>query len=277
MKGRLAVIGDPIAHSLSPCIQNAMLNALGLSPCYGAVRVEPARLLEWLEKEARPCYAGFNATMPHKTALLAHMDGLSPDAEKLGAVNTVVVREGRLHGHNTDGQGFVRALENRRIAFAGEPAVLLGAGGAARAVALKLAHAGCPVTVCCRNIGRAERILAFSPRVRALPFSQAREALGDCRLLVNCTPLGMEGVAEDFAAFDFLDALPPEAAVCDLIYRPFATRLLREAEKRGHETMNGLGMLIHQGICALELFLGAALDVRKMAAVSEKALAGLLR
>ncbi|MBO4312618.1 MAG: shikimate dehydrogenase [Desulfovibrionaceae bacterium] len=276
MKGRLAVIGDPIAHSLSPVIQNAMLEELGLAPCYGAVRVEPQRLAEWLEKEARPFYAGFNATMPHKTALLAHMDGLSADAKTLGAINTVVVREGKLHGHNTDGLGFVRALGSRGIPFAGGQAVLLGAGGAARSVALKLAEAGCPVTVCCRQLERAKPLLALSPRIQALPFAEMRGALSACRLLVNCTPLGMEGIAQNFASFDFLDALPASASVCDLIYRPFTTSLLAEAQKRGHVIMNGLGMLIHQGICALELFLDAALDVAKMAEVSEKAIRKLL-
>ncbi len=276
MKGKLAVIGDPIAHSLSPRIQNAMLNELGLSPCYGAVRVEPARLADWLEKEARPFFSGFNATMPHKSALLAHMDGLSADARKLGAVNTVVVRKGKLYGHNTDGVGFIRALENRGIAFSGTPAVLLGAGGAARSVALKLADAGCAVTVCCRHVERAKPLLDLSPRIRAVPFARMGEVLGDCCLLVNCTPLGMEGIAEQFASFDFLDALHPAASVCDLIYRPFTTALLGQADKRGHAIMNGLGMLIHQGICALELFLEKALDVQKMADVSEEAVRKIL-
>jgi shikimate dehydrogenase len=263
---KLAVIGDPIGHSLSPVIQQAMLDALGLDCTYERIRVPGGTTAGWLPTAAALGLAGFNATMPHKADLVPLMDELSGDARLYRSVNTVVLRDGRLLGFNTDGEGFLRSLLEEGIDPAGKRIAVLGAGGAARSVVLKLAATGAKsITVCCRSPEKAAE-LATSPAVRITDLSRKATdaALAGADLLINATPLGMQGVDADFEDFSFLDALPASAPVCDLIYRPLRTSLLLEAEKRGHRTMNGLGMLIHQAILALEHFAGMELDAAAM-------------
>ena len=266
---KLAVIGDPIGHSLSPVIQQAMLDALGLDCTYERIRVPGGATADWLPTAAALGLAGFNATMPHKADLVPLMDELSDDARMYRAVNTVVLRDGRFLGFNTDGEGFLRSLLDEGIEAQGSKIAVLGAGGAARSVVLKLASTGAKrITVCCRNPEKAAELAAASPAVRIADLSpQSMDAvLAEADLLINATPLGMQGVAADFEEFSFLDALPSSAPVCDLIYRPLRTSLLLEAEKRGHRTLNGLGMLIHQAILALERFAGMDLDAGAMKA-----------
>ena len=263
---KLAVIGDPIGHSLSPVIQQAMLDALGLDCAYGRIRVPGGSTADWLPTAAALGLAGFNATMPHKADLVPLMDELSDDARMYRSVNTVVLRNGRFIGFNTDGEGFLRSLLEEGIDPAGKRIAVFGAGGAARSVVLKLAATGAKsITVCCRSPEKAAE-LAASPAVRITDLSRKATdaALAGADLLINATPLGMQGVDADFEDFSFLDALPSSAPVCDLIYRPLRTSLLLEAENRGHRTMNGLGMLIHQAILALEHFAGMELDAAAM-------------
>ena len=262
---KLCVIGDPVLHSKSPLIQNTMIQALGLDYLYLCQQVPRGEAERWLSCAAFAGYAGFNATMPHKEALVPLMDVLDEDARRCGAVNTVCIRGGKYYGYNTDGAGFVRALSGIGISPAGKRIVLLGAGGAAKAVALRLAREGAAeVVVCNRTPDKAAALCALAPGEPLRPAgfdpdTLAREAAG-CDLLVNCTSLGMTGTGGQFETFSFLDALRPEAAVCDLIYSPAETQLLAQARQRGHRTMNGLGMLIHQAILALEHFTGQAID-----------------
>lgn len=260
----LAVIGDPVGHSLSPRIHNTMLEQLGLNYIYFPVRVPRGETGEWLKAVRQVGFAGFNATMPHKIELLRLVNELSPDAERIGAVNTVVLREGKAVGHNTDGIGFLQSLADAGVSVKGRRAAVLGAGGAAGAVALAMAFGGAErVTVFCRSASQAEPLIKAAPKVVAhKPFSYdgiAAEAPA-CDLLVNATPLGMSGVADRFERLDFVDALPKSAAVCDLIYSPRKTELLCLAENRGFKAVGGLGMLIHQAIFALELFTETAVD-----------------
>lgn len=271
---KLAVIGDPIEHSLSPVIQQAMLDALGLPCTYGRIRVPAGTVGEWLPQAEALGLAGFNATMPHKTDLVSLMDELSDDARMYRSVNTVVLREGRRLGFNTDGEGFLRSLKEEGIAPQGRNVVVFGAGGASRSVVLKLAASGAArISVCCRTPEKA-RALQISPLVRVLDLSPAsmESALSEADLFINGTPLGMQGVDADFKSFDFLKFLPASASVCDLIYRPLKTNLLLHAEKRGLHAMNGLGMLIHQAILALEHFSGTELDSAAMKAAVMKRL-----
>ena len=276
---KLAVIGDPIEHSLSPLIQQAMLDEMGLACVYERILVSAGTVAAWLPSAADLNLAGFNATMPHKTDLVPLMDTLSDDARMYRSVNTVVIRDGRFHGHNTDGAGFLRSLHDEGIRPEGRRIVVFGAGGAARSVVLKLAAEGAEsITVCCRTPARAEELARASSHVRISPLGSAdtRQALSEAELFINCTPLGMQGVPAQFDDFDFLDELPASAPVCDLIYRPLRTGLLEEAEKRGHQTMNGLGMLIHQAILALEQFASCPLDAALMKAVVQKRLLPVL-
>ena len=267
---KLCVIGEPVLHSKSPLIQNTMLAALGLDYVYLCQPVPRGRCREWLECAKFAGYAGFNATMPHKEALVPLMDELDEDARLYQSVNTVCIKEGKVYGYNTDGRGFLQALLDAGVDPAGKRVLLLGAGGAAKAVALKLVQQGCvSLTVCNRTLERAEMLCQFNAAVmRAVGFDAATLRLEASRadLLVNCTSLGMGGVAGQFEDFHFLDALPHAAAVCDLIYDPGETKLLRRARNRGLPAMNGLPMLVWQGVLALEQFLGGRpLDRKKLA------------
>jgi shikimate dehydrogenase len=273
---RLQVIGDPVLHSKSPVLHGAMLSALGLDAAYDARVVRRGELPDYLRWARDHGMAGFNATMPHKEDLLPLLDGIDPAARLTGAVNTVCLREGAWVGFNTDGAGALSAL-GEVLGFdpAGSTVTLLGAGGAAKAVALALAQAGAErVQVCNRTLERAVELCARHPRLTPAPFDpDTLERL--CRgadLLVNCTSLGMEGCPRQFEGFSFLDALPPHGAVFDLIYHPAETELLAQARRRGLRTMNGLPMLVWQAVLALEHFLNRPLDRGAMAAAASAAL-----
>lgn len=273
---RLQVIGDPVLHSKSPVLHGAMLSALGLDAAYDARVVRRGELPDYLRWARDHGVAGFNATMPHKEDLLPLLDGIDPAARLTGAVNTVCLREGAWVGFNTDGAGALSAL-GEVLGFdpAGSTVTLLGAGGAAKAVALALAEAGAErVRVCNRTLERAGELCARHPRLTPAPFDpDTLERL--CRgadLLVNCTSLGMEGCPRQFEGFSFLDALPPHGAVFDLIYHPAETELLAQARRRGLRAMNGLPMLVWQAVLALEHFLNRPLDRGAMAAAASAAL-----
>lgn len=272
---KLCVIGDPVLHSKSPVIQNAMIRALGLDYIYLCQPVPRGQVKEWLDAAAFSGYAGFNATMPHKEELIPLMDELDPLAEKCGAVNTVCIKDGKYYGYNTDGAGFLRALGDLEVSPAGKRVLLLGSGGAAKAVAAALAGAGALVTVANRTLSKAEDICEMDP-VRMTPAGFELSGLcrmaGESDVLVNCTCLGMAGTGAEFEDLSFVDALPPGAAVCDAIYAPAETSLLRKAKETGHPAMNGMGMLLHQAILALEHFTGEKLDVVKAKGAAEKAL-----
>ncbi len=280
-KKKLCVIGDPVEHSLSPVIHNTVLEALGLPYEYGRVRVRPGETEAFLRRAAAEGYAGFNATMPHKTALVDLADELDEDAALYGAVNTVVLRDGVVWGCNTDGRGFLQMLLEKGISPDGRTVTVLGAGGAARAIVLKLAQAGAKrIYVCNRTLEKAEALAREFPRqITACPWDT--RTLADCALfsdlLVNATPMGMTKVAAQFGTLSFLDALPKDAPVCDIIYSPPRTPLLAYAHDRGHETVNGLGMLIHQALFALMAFTGAAFDAGAVLPKVEQALGDALK
>ena len=274
----LQVIGDPVLHSKSPVIQGAMLSALGLDIPYTAQVVRRGELPDYLRWARDNGVTGFNATMPHKEDLLPLLDGIDPAAQPVGAVNTVCLRDGKWIGFNTDGGGAVAALKDGLgLDPAGMTVTLLGAGGAAKAVALALSQAGAGrVYVCIRTLSRAEALCAHDPLGRLSPAAFDPDTLSalaeKSRLLVNCTNLGMEGCDSQFEGFAFLDALPPDAGVFDLIYHPAQTELLTQARSRRLRTLNGLPMLVNQAVLALEHFLGRPLDRPAMAAAATAAL-----
>ncbi len=263
------VIGDPVLHSLSPCIHGAMLNRLGLDLPYTAREVKKGELPAYLDWAADNGIVGFNATMPHKEDLLPLLDGVDDYARRLGAVNTVVRREGKWIGFNTDGEGCLAALTGAGLSPA-RRVVVLGAGGAAKAMATRLALSGAErVWVCNRTVERARALCAL-PNMTAAGFDpETLSALcAGADLLVNGTNLGMAG-SPAFADLSFVDALPPHAGVFDAIYHPAETALLARARARGLGVCSGLPMLIHQAIFALEHFLGRTLDHHEMAAAVE--------
>jgi len=254
---KLCVIGDPVLHSKSPLIQNTMIQALGLDYEYLCQPVKREELPAWLERVRAEGWAGFNATMPHKEALVPYMDELDKDAKLYGAVNTVCNRNGKLYGFNTDGGGFARALTMCNIPIKGTRFTLLGAGGAAKAVALKLVQQGAAqVLICNRTVEKAAALAARAPEVMSttgFSLPELSAACAACDVLINCTNLGMAGSPE-FETLDFIDVLPVGAPVCDLIYHPLETALLQRAGTQKHPVMNGLSLLIQQAILALEHF-----------------------
>lgn len=271
---KLCVIGDPVTHSKSPVLHNTMCRLLGLDYLYLCQTVKPDGLSQFLAGAKALGYAGFNATMPFKELLLPHLGFLDPLAEKLGAVNTVCIKDDKLYGYNTDCPGYIAALRQRGFDPAGKRAVLLGAGGAAKAVALGLSEAGASVTVLNRTPDRAQAVAALCPgQAQALPWAAdtLAQVLSQADLLVNATALGMAGQGQ-FDSFDFLRALPRTALVSDLIYHPAPTRLLQEAAARGLATMDGFPLLIHQAILALEHFIGQTIDPETVLPALEKAL-----
>lgn len=265
---KLCVIGDPVEHSKSPLIQNAMISALGIHYHYTRRLVRQGDTQAWLETARREGFAGFNATMPHKVALVPLMDELDEDARLYGAVNTVCIRGNCCIGHNTDGMGFYQALTDMGVEVPGRRITMLGAGGAAKAVALKLVQQGAgPITVCNRTPQKAEALCNLAKgRMSHVGFTgeALRQAARDCDILINCTSLGMTGTDSQFRDLSFLDELSPHAAVFDLIYSPAETELLRQASLRGLKSANGLGMLIYQAVFALEYFAGVKIDVKAM-------------
>lgn len=271
------VIGDPVLHSSSPAIHRAMLDELGLDIPYSAKVVRKGGLADYLAWARENGITGFNATMPHKEDLLPLLDRLDGDAAVCKAVNTVCLRDGKWIGHNTDGAGCLEALKAAGMDPAGQMVLVLGAGGAAKAVIPKLIQGGAEaVFVCNRNLERAAALCAWDKLGRLAPADFAPETLGrlawQCSLVVNCTSLGMEGTGAQFEDFGFLEALPPSAGVYDLIYHPNETELLRRVRLRGLRTANGLGMLAWQAVLSLEFFLDRPLDRPRMAAVAAHAL-----
>ncbi|MBQ2939068.1 MAG: AAA family ATPase [Clostridia bacterium] len=262
---KLAVIGDPIDHSLSPQIHLPLLRRFHPQTTYEKIRVARGELAAFADY-AREHLDGFNLTMPHKADILPYLDYIDPSAKAIGAVNTVTVKEGALSGYSTDGR-FYDALQADGFDLAGKRIVLIGAGGAADTLAVAGAEVGIDrLTVVARRAEQREALLkkalARSPKLvtAACGFDRLSEAVAEADVLINATPLGMHGVDADWEDLSFLKALPSTALVCDLIYNPSPTRFLREAASRGHDTRDGSGMLIWQAIGADEHYLETPLN-----------------
>ncbi len=234
---KLCVIGDPVGHSLSPMLHREMLQKAGIDGTYEAVTVKPEELTDFVAKAKAGAYDGFNVTMPHKETILPLLDELAPSAQAMRAVNTVVVRNGRAIGHNTDGDGLVRSL-----GALPEKAVVLGNGGAAKAVSHALRQSGVEVVICARH-----------PLSGECPWNEIAEAVKDCGLLINATCLGMLG-KEQFLDFSFLKMMPKNAIVYDLVYNPRQTKLLQEAEMLCHPMIEGFTLLKSQAELAFNIF-----------------------
>ncbi|MGH9119423.1 MAG: shikimate dehydrogenase [Acidimicrobiales bacterium] len=253
------VIGHPVAHSLSPAIHDAAFAACGLDWTYLVLDVPPGRGGEAVRAMPARGLTGLSVTMPHKEAAAAAVDRLSDDAAALGAVNTVTLGDdGVLTGESTDGAGFIDSLRgDHGIDVGGWRAVVIGAGGAARAVVLALAGAGAAeVGVLNRTSSRAERAAALAgARGSVVAATRASASVASADLVVNATPLGMAGVAEGELPVD-PGWLRPGQVVVDLVYRPLETPLLLAAVERGARPVDGLGMLVHQAAHQFGLWTG---------------------
>lgn len=266
LTGRTAlagVMGWPISHSRSPRLHGWWLRHYGIDGAYVPLAVPPGRVVEAVRGLPALGFRGANVTVPHKEAVVAALDRLDPVARRMGAVNTIVVAaDGALEGRNTDGFGF---LENLRASLPGwtpaaGPAVVLGAGGAARAVLVALADAGVPeIRLVNRTEARAEALAGeLGGPVRIVAWDRRAACLDGAALLVNTTTQGMAG--QPPLELD-LDALPRSALVTDIVYTPLETPLLASARLRGNPVVDGLGMLLHQARPGFEAWFGRAPEV----------------
>lgn len=268
-KGRVAgVMGWPVGHSRSPRLHGHWLAQYGVDGAYVPMAVSPDRIGEALRALSALGFAGCNVTLPHKEAAFAAMDELDETARRMGAVNTVVVLpDGRLRGGNTDGFGFMENLRHGAPEWRADagPAVVVGAGGAARAIIVALLDAGAPeVRLTNRTIERAEALKAelgavgLGVRVKVAAWVSRETLMAEANLLVNTTTQGMTGQpALDLA----LDALPAMALVTDAVYTPLETPLLTAARALGNRTVDGLGMLLHQARPGFKAWFGVEPEV----------------
>ncbi len=274
----IGIFGDPIAHTRSPAIHNAAFRALNLPYVYTPFHVRSVDLARATSAIRALDLAGVNVTVPHKERIVRYLDSLSPEAELCGAVNTVIHRSGTLHGDNTDGRGFLESL--REIDFFARDcqAVVIGAGGSARAVLASLVRAGTgQIAIVNRSLGKA-RALARTygalgrAQTSAFPLEVLQDPafLGRMTLVVNCTTVGLHG--EDFIAAA-LEASPRSCVFYDLLYRAGLTPFLRRARRAGRRVLDGRRMLLHQAALSFTLWTRRPAPL----AIMERALARALR
>lgn len=242
------IIGWPVGHSLSPRLHGYWLNQYRIDGSYIPLAVAPENLTDALSALTKLGFVGANITAPHKEAAFNIVDSIDDIAARIGAVNTIVVLEdGSLEGRNTDGYGFIESLSASTDlqTIKDKPAVVVGAGGAARSIVVALQNYGVrSIRLTNRTLERAERLRdEIGGEIDVVKWDQRAEALDDTMLLVNTTILGMGGQPVLELG---LDALPIKAIVNDIVYNPLETNLLAEAAERGNPTVDGVGMLLHQ-------------------------------
>ena len=293
MSAKLGIIGYPIGHSISPIFQQAGLDHLGIDATYEKWEVTPEDLGEFVAGLRAPGSLGINITVPHKQAVIPFLDEVDEWATAAGAVNTIVNRDGRLTGHNTDGPGFLRALlvetgYSPDSSRAGSRALILGAGGAARGILLALARGGVEsLVIANRTLERAETLARLAKdngvQAQAISLSQdaasqdaLTQAAASAGLIVNCTTVGMSHGPDELGSPLSAAQIPASAIVNDLVYNPMKTPLLEEAATAGATTLGGLHMLVYQGVLSFQMWTGqdAPVDVMLEAATKEMASRG---
>lgn len=254
------IMGYPISHSLSPLMHTYAFRHHKLDCVYMPFPVPPAQLCQAVAGVTALGIGGFNVTIPHKETIMPYLDEVTPEAQAIGAVNTVYLREGRWVGHNTDGEGFLQPLQALQIPLAEMASLILGAGGAARAIAMALLQRGCTrLTIANRTYARAERLIgdlqAYFPQVslHPVPFERAAQEASQHRLIVNATAIGLHDPGEElFPAECFCS----EHVAYDIVYRPLYTPFLQTAQRCGATIITGIDMLIGQGAAAFQLWTG---------------------
>jgi shikimate dehydrogenase len=276
----VGLIGHKLGHSISPQFQQAAFDYLNLDVRYEVWEIEKEALPDVIDGLRDPAKLGVNVTIPYKEDVIPLLDELDETARRIGAVNTVVNRDGKLVGYNTDGSGFIRALrQDGGLEPQGKRAVILGAGGVARAVGYALVDGGVmSLSIINRTTERGEALasalMTSGSEVVASVWKDGRtlQALMECDLLVNCTSVGMkDSDAENQLPID-VRLIPTRALVYDVVYNPVETPLLAAARQAGARTMGGLSMLVYQGAEAFELWTGRPAPVDIMMAAAKKAL-----
>lgn len=265
------IFGHPVEHTFSPGMHNAAFAKIGFDGCYMPFAVRPENLGKAVKAIFPLGLRGLNITVPHKEKVIPFLDELTDDARLIGAVNTIEVREGKLIGHNTDGRGFIRSLrEETNFRPKGKTIFMVGSGGAARAVCFNLALAGAD-TLLIHDIdpAKAEKLArdiraATTTRVTVLDAPGLRMLAPNADCIINATPLGLK--KNDPLPLS-RELIRKGQLVCDLVYNPPNTRLLRMARSRGAKTLRGIGMLLYQGVIAFEIWTGkkAPVNVMRMA------------
>ncbi len=258
----LGLIGYPLSHSLSPKIHAAALTACGLQGDYSLFPIHPddrQGLSDLLVRVRSGAIHGLNVTIPHKQNVLEFMNELTPTAKAIGAVNTIYLRENQLVGDNTDASGFLsdlkRFLAEESKIVNRKSAIVLGAGGSARAVVHALLNDGWNVTLAARRLEQAEQLASQFEDITAIELNFQTFQLSNFQLIVNTTPLGMTPNIDQSPLPENV-TLPPDAIVYDLVYNPRETKLVREARSQGLQATTGLGMLIEQAALAFEIWTG---------------------
>ena len=254
------IFGHPVEHTLSPAMHNAAFKALGLNYCYVPFLVHPDYLEDAIKAIRALNLCGVNVTVPHKEKVMPLLDEINEEASFIGAVNTIVNSEGRLIGYNTDGRGFMQSLLESGISVEGKNVLIIGAGGASRAISYYLSQNTKTLYLYNRSKNRAEKLVQDLKKIRNnVSLIEDITSLEIYHIIINATPLGLK--KEDPLPFD-TSLLRAEQTVCDLIYKK--TRLLEEASKKGCVTLEGLGMLLWQGLFAFELWTGKKPQVEVM-------------
>jgi len=266
------VFGHPVAENPTIVMQEAGFRAAGLPWRYLTIEVLPEDLADAVRGLRAMNFAGINLTIPHKIEIIQHLDGLSSEAELIGAVNTVVREGDKLIGHNTDGKGFVASVrDDAGMDPAGKRVIFRGAGGAARAMSVEMALAGAShITIVNRSPGRGQTLVdLLNSKTPALatfvPWQGDVAVPADAGILVNATSIGLHPDVDALPAID-LDSIRPDLLVCDVIPNPPQTALLKAAQARGARTLDGLGMLVGQGAIAFEMWTGEKAPVEVMQA-----------
>jgi shikimate dehydrogenase len=259
------IFGHPITHSLSPLMQTFAFQHHHLDGLYVPFPVQPNHLPQALTGAIALGICGLNVTIPHKEKILPLLDDISTEAEFIGAVNTVDIRDGRTIGYNTDANGFLLPLQEMRLSLADTSACVLGAGGAARAVTVALLQTGCPeLTLCNRTLERAHRLgddlrKQFpDARINCVPFAHAADAARESLLIVNTTAVGLHPGDPQLLPETIFR---PEHVVYDIVYRPLHTELLQAAKQRGATVVPGIEMLIGQGAEAFRIWTGRTFPI----------------
>lgn len=269
---RVLLLGDPVGHSLSPQFQNAGFTAAGVAARYEARRVAPPDLAT-VVREIRddPRIIGANVTIPHKLAVVSLLDALAPEAAALRAVNTIGRRGAELIGSNTDVAGFQRALSEARYDVSRGSALILGAGGAARAVGYVLGSQRAQMFIASRDLDAGRRLVQELrlERARAIPMGSLALMVPAVHLIVNATPVGLDGKSLLFPA----EWLTPRHFVFDLLYTPSVTPLVEAAREQGAKAVTGLDMLLYQGAASFEIWTGKPAPENAMREALQQAVA----
>lgn len=253
MAKTFAVIGDPIDHSMSPNIHNAAFKALNMDCTYIAYRIPRGELEDGIASLRKINISGFNVTIPHKIEVLRYLDGMSDECRTIGAANTVANEDGRLVGYNTDMDGFLAPIKQRGIPIKGQSVLLLGAGGAARAIVAGFAKEGAGrITISSRTRERADELARFASglgmEASSVPLEDASK--GRYRFIVNATPVGLKNEPSPIST----DMIDSECIVYDIIYMPMNTDLITQSKKRGATIIYGYEMLLGQAAMAFEIW-----------------------